>query len=122
MWLALRRMAFAAALIVTTVLMLVPSPGTATSNDKTDHLLVFGTLTLLGAWALIPTRWLVPGLIAYAALTELLQATVTQSRHGDLLDVAADSLGIVIGLLVAAVIANLRTARRASSDPSRPPG
>lgn len=119
MGLILRQAAFATALVVTTVLMLVPSPGTASSNDKVDHVLVFATLTLLGAWAMVPTRWLVPGLIAYAALTELLQAAATEVRHGDLLDVAADLVGIAVGVLIAAAF---RRARRASSDRDQRPG
>ena len=116
-WLLLRRLAFGAALAVTTVLMLVPSPGTASSNDKVDHVLVFATLTLLGAWAMVPTRWLVPGLIAYAALTELLQAAATEVRHGDLLDVAADLVGIAVGVLIAGLIVRYNKARYRRARP-----
>lgn len=127
-----RQLAFAAAMVLVTVMMLMPSPGTTTSNDKVDHVLVFAVLALLGAWAEVPYRWLVPGLAAYAVFTELLQAVGTEVRHGDVLDVAADLVGIGAGLLVAAAIARwrraryqrdrLRTARPASSDPVPPRG
>jgi VanZ family protein len=43
-------------------------------------------------------RWVVFGLVCYGGLIEVLQSMLTTTRHGDVVDWAADSLGIVVGL------------------------
>lgn len=119
---ALRRGAFGAALAVVLFLMLRPVQEVSSSNDKIDHALVFAALMALGLWARIPWGWLFAGLSPYAVLTEVLQATATSARHGDPRDVVADLLGLAVALAIGQLVAGLRRARRASSDPVRPPG
>ena len=74
-----------------------------TSNDKLDHLLGFGVLAAAGLLALAPARkhQLTVGLgtLAYGALIELLQTQVP-GRSGELHDVLADALGVVLGITV----------------------
>lgn len=117
MSLVIRRTAFAALLGFVLFLMLRPVQEVSTSNDKIDHVVVFVVITLVGVWAALRLRWLVPGLAAYAVLTEVLQGTVTTARHGDPRDLVADVVGI---LLVALLVLVLRRVRRASNGP-RPP-
>jgi VanZ family protein len=38
------------------------------------------------------------GLFVYGGLIEVLQSTLTTTRHGDVMDWFADSLGIAVGL------------------------
>lgn len=116
----LRRTTFAAALAVVMFLMLRPAQEVSTSNDKFDHLIVFGVLAALGLWARVRPVWLVAGLAAYAVLTEVLQATVTTSRFGDPKDALADMVGVLLVVGAYAAIARIRTVRGASSAPRRP--
>ena len=109
----LRRGVFALALVVVTVLMLRPVSDVSSSNDKVDHLIVFGALTLLGLWARVSPLLLMLGLTGYAVLTEVAQATLTSSRRGDPRDVLADVIGV---LLVLGSVRLFRTVRGASTD------
>jgi VanZ family protein len=61
--------------------------------------LVFITLALAG-FAAYPKniKAMVFGLIFYGGAMELCQSVLTTTRHGDVVDWFADSLGIVMGL------------------------
>lgn len=107
--LTLRRVLFAAALVFVTVQMLRPVPDVSSSNDKFDHVFVFAALTVLGWFAAVRWRHLVPGLVVYAVATEVMQATLTSNRHGDPLDVLADVVGIVVIGVVAVSISRVNT-------------
>ena len=95
---------FGFGLILTTVLLLMPSyavPKAFDFYDKAQHSLVFVTLTL--AWLMAYPQRLKTvclGLCVYGGLIEVLQSTVTTTRHGDVVDWFADSVGIVVGLVV----------------------
>ena len=70
-------------------------------TDKVEHVLVFIVLTSLGI--LSYTRWpslICIGLMAYGAIIELLQATLTTTRQASWADWLADSVGIALGFIV----------------------
>jgi len=90
-------------------------------SDKTLHLLAYGLLALLaGAATATAGRWvpgtvgsLVAGLVAFAALDEVTQP-LFPPRTADLLDWAADFVGIAVGLggiaIGVAIVSRLRPA------------
>lgn len=92
---------FAFGLVLTTVLLLIPSfkiPKAFDFYDKTQHLLVFIMLTLAGMLA-FPKRLktVVLGLILYGGLMEVMQSALTTTRHGEWLDWLTDGVGIALG-------------------------
>jgi VanZ family protein len=92
------RAAFVVAWLAITALALMPAPSVPVSTlwDKTDHLLAFSVLTLLGriSFTLAPAR-LGLALLAYGAAIELIQSALP-TRAGSLLDLVADALGIAL--------------------------
>jgi hypothetical protein len=66
-------------------------------DDKVEHLLTWGALTLLGL-ALSPGRlWQIPAFtVALGAIVEGLQATLPFNRSGDWRDFAADAMGVAL--------------------------
>ena len=93
---------FGLGLVLTTVLLLIPSyavPKAFDFYDKAQHSLVFVTLTLAGLLA-FPGRLKAAclGLCLYGGLMEVLQSLLTTTRHGDVSDWLADTLGILVGL------------------------
>ncbi len=74
-------------------------PGT----DKTHHIIAYAILMFPTALRK-PDRWILFGLffIAYSGAIELLQPYV--NRYGDWLDMAANTTGVVCGLIVAELI------------------
>ena len=95
---------FGFGLLLTTVLMLMPSyavPKAFDFYDKAQHGLVFVTLTLAGLMAYQQRlKTVCLGLFVYGGLIEVMQSTVTTTRHGDVFDWLADGMGIVVGLSV----------------------
>ena len=105
---------FGFGLLLATVLLLIPSyavPKAFDFYDKAQHGLVFVALAVAGLMA-HPRRlktvcmWL----CVYGGLIEVLQSTVTTTRHGDVVDWLADTLGIVVGLVV--YLLSLQVAKR----------
>ena len=107
MWQLLKRamplvFIFIFSLVLATVLLLMPAytvPEAFNFYDKAQHTLAFVTLSLAGLWA-FPSRLGVVclGLCVYGGVMEVMQSTMTTTRHGDFIDWLADSLGIVVGL------------------------
>lgn len=92
---------FFAGLVLTTVLLLIPSykiPKAFDFYDKVQHILVFVTLTMSGLLA-FPKHGKVVflGLIFYGGLMEVLQSALTMTRHGEWLDWVTDGVGIALG-------------------------
>ncbi|MEZ5114993.1 MAG: hypothetical protein R2737_01885 [Candidatus Nanopelagicales bacterium] len=79
----------------------VPGPQTDLPLDKAVHLALFAGVAFLGTWAGVPTMWLGALLLLQAVASEVVQARLLDRRGGDLLDLAADVLGIALGLLAA---------------------
>ena len=103
----LRLAVFALACLV--VLWASVAPTTAlpgvTLWDKWQHLIAYGGLTLLGAFAFPAslTR-LAIGLFCGGVALEILQSVMGQGRQGDPADALANSLGIALGLLTTLAI------------------
>ena len=102
-FLPLRAWRLAFLLCLTGVLVLSLAPATpdslTTGWDKTNHLLGFAVLGLLGLWS-YPRRTVTVllGLLAYGGLIEVLQSL--GNRPGSLFDVMTDAAGAATGLAV----------------------
>ena len=98
---------FVGGLVLTTVLLLIPSyniPKAFDFYDKAQHVLVFVTLTVTGLLAFPQHgKTVVLGLICYGGLMEVLQSLLTTTRHGEWLDWLTDGLGILVGVGVYSV-------------------
>jgi len=96
------RMVFGVSALVILALALAPSEAvfSATGWDKTNHLLAFSVLALLGFRA-YPGRWtrVILGLLAYGGLIEIFQS-FTPDRAAEWSDVLADSVGLGLGYAV----------------------
>ena len=107
----LRRIPFVAAVAVSLLSLLTPGPDLPRLSedvwDKAGHAALFALLAGTGILATLTWRRLAAGLLAYAVLTETLQALLPIHRSGDWHDVVADSVGIAAGLLVAVRISRL---------------
>lgn len=97
-------------------LALSPHPPASmnTGWDKANHVLAFGSLGFCGFWC-VPTqreRWtLLPlALLVFGGVIELLQLQVP-GRSGEWPDLLADSMGISVGLLIAAALQRLLATR-----------
>ncbi|MEM7611352.1 MAG: VanZ family protein [Pseudomonadota bacterium] len=79
------------------------APVTVGSYDKLAHLVGFFGLALwfAGVYRREYYVWVVLALLAFGALTEYLQFAFTRSRSGDLVDFAADAIGIALAMVVA---------------------
>jgi VanZ family protein len=105
---------FAAAVLFSLVVLFTPGPATPSVHpgvDKFIHLGLFAVLALTGRRAGLPPVGLACGLVAYAAVSEVLQAVLPIGRDGEVLDAVADSVGVSLALLAT----QLRAARRPRS-------
>ena len=93
------RLTLGLCVLVVLVLALMPSdvPIPSTGWDKSNHLLAFSVMTLLGISA-FPGRTMtvLASLLAYGVLIGALQS-FTPSRSADWHDVMADGLGLALG-------------------------
>lgn len=112
---AAARVAFVAALAMTTWLLLsprLPEPVVATRfpwQDLVSHVVLFATLGALLAlgWSGRPA-WLYAALVAYGAATEVTQAFVPE-RTATSTDFAADALGALMVFLVSRALSRTAT-------------
>jgi VanZ family protein len=95
---------------IVSVLMLIelqPSTSSIPYVDKFEHAIVFIALTITGCMAYAQKKpWVYAGLIALGALYEVLQGTLTTTRQASVYDWFADVVGILLGIMISAVIAN----------------
>jgi len=72
-------------------------------SDKTHHLIAYAVLMFPAALRK-PTHWKLVGLffIAYSGMIELIQPYV--NRYGEWLDMAANTAGVLCGLLIVELI------------------
>jgi VanZ family protein len=95
---------FSMALLITIAfLMPVGVPKDPLVSDKVIHLLAFGTLAF---WfgSIVVRRdllWLALALVAFGGLIEVAQGVMRLGRHAEVLDLAADSIGVLLGLALA---------------------
>lgn len=97
---SLARALLAAALIVITVLALLPQSQVPVTTfwDKSDHVLAFAALGWLASCAFANLRYataIAPALLGYGALLECLQA-LTATRFGSVADLVADLVGLLL--------------------------
>ncbi len=73
-------------------------------KDKALHVFAFASLTGWFASLLERRRWipLVCCLLLYGILIEMAQALMAMGRSADVFDVAADSVGVLVGVTLAA--------------------
>lgn len=72
-----------------------PFPG----SDKVVHVLVFAVPVTIALLAGGPLRPVVAVFAAHAVLSEVVQGVALPARSGDALDVVADLVGVVLGVL-----------------------
>ena len=112
---ALARGAFAVALLVSLAVLFAPAgnvPDAPPGVDKVVHLVLFLALALTGRWAGIRAGVLAGLLVAYGAVSEVLQAVTPLERSGNPGDLVADLAGVAIGLGAWAVGERSRRAGR----------
>jgi len=100
------RLAFFGCAAAVLVLALIPTPQALPSTgwDKSDHLLAFAVMGLLGLRAFPRNLGLsVAGLLAYGIIIELLQSLVPY-RDAEWRDVVADAIGIALAVGIAHVL------------------
>jgi hypothetical protein len=100
---AVPRAAFAVVGVVSLFVLFVPASGVPTAppgTDKVVHLVLFAALAFTGRWAGAPRVPLAVGLLAYAAVSEVVQGTTALGRSASLVDGLADVAGVVLGLLI----------------------
>ena len=103
----LSRVALAATVLVSLVVLFAPAdevPSALPGVDKVVHVLLFATLAVTGRWAVGRTRALAVVLVAYAGVSEVLQAVTPLARSGSLADLFADGAGIALGLAAWSVL------------------
>ena len=93
--------------IITLFLTLMPAkeiPDALIFWDKLQHSLCFATLAFVGLFAYKNVILMCVSLSIYGILIELMQTFLTTTRHGDWLDWVADTVGVLIGALVALML------------------
>ena len=99
---AASRGAFALAVVVSLVVLFTPGddvPAALPGVDKLVHLLLFAALAGSGRWAGARAGVLGVLLVAYAAVSELVQGVSALERSASVADWAADVVGVLAGLL-----------------------
>lgn len=93
----------ALAVLVLSLMPIVPHMP-STGWDKSNHLLAFAVLAVLGLWA-YPGRMalLLLCLLAYGGLIEVLQS-LTPDRFAEWADLLADALGLLLGAGLASLL------------------
>ena len=95
-----------ALLALALVALMAPNVGAVLppgNSDKLAHVIGFFAMTSWFAGVYRRARWgaVAFGMLAFGALTELLQGFATRSRSADPVDFAADALGVAVALLAA---------------------
>ena len=101
------RWLLALTMLAVLVLSLLPQnvPMPTTGWDKSNHLLAFATLGGLGCWSWPGRlRFVLPALLAYGGLIEVLQS-FTPDRSAEFEDLLADAIGLLVGAAVTAFLA-----------------
>lgn len=97
--------------VLSLVSFFTPGPDLPTGpdiSDKVEHAAIFAVLALTGRLAGFAVRPLLAALVAYAAVSEILQAVLPIHRDGDWHDALADVTGAVLVLLLITVLGRVR--------------
>jgi VanZ family protein len=98
----LARITFAAALLLSLVVLFTPASGVHWAPpglDKLVHAALFAGLAVSGRWAGAGRGSLAVLLTVYAAVSEVAQEWAPLNRTGSPADVLADVVGLLLGLL-----------------------
>ncbi|MBE9374191.1 VanZ family protein [Saccharopolyspora sp. HNM0983] len=118
-----RALPFAAALLLSVIVLFTPASGVPSAppgTDKVIHIALFAALALTGRAAGIRTRVLLPALAGYAIASELLQGRLPIGRSADAWDAAADLVGVAAGFAAHRVLSD--AVRRSFRRGRRPSG
>jgi VanZ family protein len=114
---ALARGAFAVVVLVSFAILFAPGsevPAAPPGVDKLVHGGLFLALTLTGLWAGIGRTVLGAALIAYAAVSEVIQGVAPLDRTASVADWFADVVGVLLGLAIWAAVRGM-TRRRTTA-------
>jgi hypothetical protein len=81
-------------------------------SDKVVHAMLFAAPVFLALLIGLPPRPVALVAALHAPVSELIQHFVLPGRTGDSLDVTADLIGVVLGLLAARAVVGLLVTRR----------
>ncbi|WNV74407.1 VanZ family protein [Geodermatophilus sp. DSM 44513] len=99
----LARGVFAVAVLVSFAVLFAPAddvPSSPPGVDKAVHLLLFAALAVSGRWAGARPAVLAAALVAYAAVSEVVQGLPALGRSASVADGVADVAGVLAGLLL----------------------
>lgn len=100
-------------MVAALIILFTPASGVPSGfehSDKIVHFVLFAALAWSSTVAAISPTWTAMWTVAFAALSEVLQAALPLGRSGSLLDLFFDVLGAAAGLLVAARVGASRSA------------
>ncbi|GGF42360.1 hypothetical protein GCM10011519_15260 [Marmoricola endophyticus] len=80
-------------------------PGDVPVSDKLVHAVLFVLLAVTGVRAGLSWRAVLVALLAWAVVSEVLQAVLPIGRDGNVADAVADAAGVLVGL---AIVVGLR--------------
>ncbi len=112
-----RILPFVFAVLLSVIVLFTPESGVPSSppgTDKVVHTVLFALLAATALWARAGLRTVVVGLVAYAALSEVLQQVITPlHRSGDVVDALVDVVGVALGVFLFTRVGDaVRTRRR----------
>lgn len=110
----LARTLFVLSLLGGAVVLFLPGPGGVEHfryEDKVIHAIVFGVPTVLGLLGRLRRAPLVAALVAYAAVSEVIQGAFLATRAGSARDWLADVAGVALGLALVALVRARRHTR-----------
>ena len=103
-------------MVVVTVLSLIPVgsvPEGIVFWDKAQHFIEFFVLTITGCFGYPRNiNGIMIGLLIYGASIEMAQKYLTLTRSGDILDLFADGLGILVAGIAFFIVRNAVETRR----------
>jgi VanZ family protein len=114
--------AFTLAVVVNLVALYLPRVGGEElfpGVDKVVHLSIFAAVALTGRWVGLPAWPLGAVLVVHAVESELVQHFWLPHRDGDPADAMADTLGVLVGLLLAALLARRAVRPRSGREAPR---
>ena len=118
--LRIARVVFVVVCLVSGFMLFSPASQVPTEvplSDKVVHALIFFSLAVTAAASRLAPIWVSSlALVFYAGASEVLQGLLPIGRDGDVVDFAADLVGLFLALAVIALAMSFTRARPASAD------